>query len=349
MVLDATPTRDTANPARHWWRHFMARPMTLAAGGGLLLAILLIVSQGPPAVFEALAGVGIGALWIVLVRSLQITGAGGAWWVLIPGRRGELLTGCLVLRWVRDAINSLLPVAQIGGEIVGARLLTVWRVGAGVASASVLVDLLVQTATQLLFAVLGVLLLARFGGEQQLIGWLSVGLLVMGLAVTGFFLTQRMGVARRLERLLLRAAASPRWGAIAGGANFHHALRAIHARYGALAIAAGAHLIVWFIGALEIWIALAYMGYSVGYLQALAIESLGHAFRASGFLIPAGLGVQEGGFAAVCAVLGIPAPVAIALSLVKRVPEIVLGLPGLLAWRVLEGRSRSHAALGEGR
>jgi hypothetical protein len=34
---------------------------------------------------------------------------------------------------------------------------------------------------------------------------------------------------------------------------------------------------VWFIGALEIWIALAYMGYSVGYLEALAIESLGHA------------------------------------------------------------------------
>jgi len=101
---------------------------------------------------------------------------------------------------------------------------------------------------------------------------------------------------------------------------------------------------VWFIGALEIWIALAYMGYSVGYPEALAIESLGHAVRAAGFLIPAGLGVQEGGFAAICAVLGIPAPAAIALSLVKRVPEIALGIPGLIAWRVVEGREKRGAA-----
>jgi putative membrane protein len=323
----------------------MMRPMTLAAGVGLLLALVLIASQGPAAVFQALVGVGIGALWIIAVRCLQIAGAGGAWWLLIPGSRGELLVGCLVLRWVRDAVNSLLPVAQIGGDIVGARLLRGWGIGGGVAGASVLADLLVQTATQVLFAFLGVLLLARFGGEQRLIGWLCVGLLVMSLAVIGFFLTQRMGVARRLERLLLRAAASPRWGALAAGASFHHALRAIHARHGALAWAAAIHLIVWFIGALEIWIALAYMGYAVGYLEALAIESLGHAFRASAFLIPAGLGVQEGGFAAVCAVLGIPAPVAIALSLVKRVPEIALGLPGLLAWRVLEGATGAASAV----
>jgi putative membrane protein len=315
----------------------MTKLMTMAAVGGLLLAVVLILWQGPAAVFQALASVGIGALWITLVRSVQIAGAGCAWWMLIPGAGGELLKGCLVLRWVREAINTLLPVAQIGGEIIGARLLRVWRIGGGLGGASVLVDLLVQTATQLAFAFLGVALLARLGGEQRLISWLSLGLFVMTGAVIGFFATQRMGGLRVFERLLLRMVANPRARALLGAASLQRALKDIYARHAPLAGAACVHLIVWFIGALEIWIALHYMGYSAGYVEALAIESLGHAVRAAGFLIPAGLGIQEGGFAAICAVLGIPAPIAIALSLIKRVPEIVLGLPGLLAWRLLEG------------
>ena len=215
-------------------------------------------------------------------------------------------------------------------------------IGGGLAGASVLVDLLLQTATQLIFAMLGVLLLATLGGEKELIVWLSLGLLVMSIAVTGFFATQRFGAFRLFERALARMAGNPCWGGLANLAKLDDGLKIIHARHAALAIAGGVHLIVWFIGALEIWIALAYMGYSVGYREALAIESLGQAARAAGFLIPAGLGVQEGGFAAVCAVLGIPAPVAIALSLVKRVPEIALGLPGLFAWRVLEGLERGR-------
>jgi len=316
----------------------MMRPMSLAAGAGLLLALVLILSQGAASVFAAVASVGAGALWIILVRCWQIAGAGGAWWMLLPDAGGELFKACLALRWVREAVNTLLPVAQIGGEFIGARLLTRWGVGGGLAGASVLVDLLVQTATQLLFAIIGVLLLATLGGEWRLIAWLSLGLVAMSLAVTGFFATQRFGVFRLLERALTRMAGNPRWGTLANLAKLDDGLKIIHARHAAVAVAFGVHLIVWFIGALEIWIALAYMGYSVGYREALAIESLGQAARAAGFLVPAGLGVQEGGFAVICSVLGIPAPVAIALSLVKRVPEIALGLPGLLVWRVLEGR-----------
>ena len=321
----------------------MMKPMALAAGLGFLLAVFLIVSQGTTSVLGALASVGIGALWITLIRCLQVFAAGWAWWTLIPNGSREMLEACLGLRYVREAINTLLPVAQIGGELVGARLLTRWHVDGGLAGATVLVDLLIQTATLVVFSALGVLLLALLGGQAELIFWISLGLLVMGSAVTGFFLAQRMGGFRLLEHALLRLAETSRWIMFGGLANLHHGLEVIHGRRGAIAVAALVHLIVWFIGALEIWIALAYLGYPVGYMEALAIESLGQAVRAAGFLIPAGLGVQEGGFVGICAVVGIPAPSAIALSLVKRVPEVVLGLPGLLAWRVLEGRADDGA------
>ena len=70
------------------------------------------------------------------------------------------------------------------------------------------------------------------------------------------------------------------------------------------------------------------------------------------FAVPGGLGVQEGGYVALCALFGIPAGAGIALSLLKRVADLVLGLPFLAAWQVLEGkralRARPDVALATG-
>jgi hypothetical protein len=73
--------------------------------------------------------------------------------------------------------------------------------------------------------------------------------------------------------------------------------------------------------------------------EALAIESVGQAVCAAAFLMPGALGVQEAGFIAICAVYGIPAAEALALSLVKRVPDITLGLPSVFAWHAHEARA----------
>jgi hypothetical protein len=55
--------------------------------------------------------------------------------------------------------------------------------------------------------------------------------------------------------------------------------------------------------------------------------------------VPGAFGIQEGGFIAMCAVYAIPGPAALALSLIKRVPELVLGLPYLMVWQAYEGRA----------
>jgi putative membrane protein len=326
----------------------MMKPMLLAAVFGLMVSLFLTITQGIPDVLNAFASVGVGVLWITLLRLLQIAGASLAWWILLPDAGSNDLKACFLLRWVRDSVNSLLPVAQIGGEIVGARLLSLWCGEGGLAGASVLVDLLLQTVTLLILSFIGVLLLAKLGGDSAVVVWVLLGLLVSALAVAGFFVAQRRGGFLVLEHALLRLAQNPAWSILATVANLHDRLQAIHRRRDALACAALVHLVVWSVGALEMWIALAYMGYSVGYLEALAIESLGQAVRAAGFLIPAGLGVQEGGLVAACAIVGIPAHAGIALSLTKRVPELVLGLPGLLIWQSLEGRAGEVGRAPEG-
>ena len=60
--------------------------------------------------------------------------------------------------------------------------------------------------------------------------------------------------------------------------------------------------------------------------------------RSAAFAVPGGLGVQEGGYVLVGSLLGIPGDNAFALSLITRLRELGLGIPGLIAWQVIEGR-----------
>jgi hypothetical protein len=45
------------------------------------------------------------------------------------------------------------------------------------------------------------------------------------------------------------------------------------------------------------------------------------------------VGVQEGGFVLVCGLFGVPAEAAVALSVLKRVRELLVGVPALLVSR----------------
>jgi hypothetical protein len=54
--------------------------------------------------------------------------------------------------------------------------------------------------------------------------------------------------------------------------------------------------------------------------------------------------VQDGGYVLIGQMPGVPTHLALSLSLVKRVPDLLLGAPGLLAWRIVEaGRLLSRA------
>jgi uncharacterized membrane protein YbhN (UPF0104 family) len=93
------------------------------------------------------------------------------------------------------------------------------------------------------------------------------------------------------------------------------------------------HMAAWLLGVAEVWFALSLPGHPVGIGAALLFESLGQAIRTGAFAVPGGLGVQEGGYVLVGAALGIEPGVALALSLARRVRELLLGLPGLAVWQ----------------
>src|SRR6266576_2429252 len=74
-------------------------------------------------------------------------------------------------------------------------------------------------------------------------------------------------------------------------------------------------------------------------------ETLDQTIRSAAFAVPGGLGVQEGGYLFVGNLLGIPGDAAFALSLIARVRELALGIPGLISWQVIEARRLLRARL----
>ena len=317
----------------------MRLTFVIASALGVAAAVALVAFYGWQPILDAVAAVGWGVVPVSLVRVGEAAGAALCWWLLLDRRDGRTLRACLLLRWVRESVNVLLPVAQVGGEVVGARLITFWGVSSSLAVASVLVDLLAQTATQFVFTLIGVALLAAVGGADEIVRWVGLGLALLAPALGGFYAAQRFGGARLVETVVRHFTDDPQWTAVGGSfAAINDSFVALYRRRGALSAVFALHFAIWFFGVLEIWFALRAMGHPVSYGTALVLESLGQAVRGAAFVVPGGIGVQEAGFVALCAAFGIPAPAAIALSLAKRFPEIVLGLPGLLAWQVLESR-----------
>ena len=79
-------------------------------------------------------------------------------------------------------------------------------------------------------------------------------------------------------------------------------------------------------------------GHPVSATDALILESLTQALRHVAFVIPAGLGVQEAGLVVFGNALGINNELALAVSMAKRMREVLCGVPSLLSWQWFEAR-----------
>ncbi len=242
------------------------------------------------------------------------------------------------IRWIREAVNSLLPVAQLGGNLVGIRLLTQRGVPSGLAAAGTVLDLTIEALTQFLFTLAGFIVLAAIDADRAWAPWVG-GVLASGaLGIGGFILAQRIGLMRLIEALAGKLA--DRFPALALGSaeGLHRELLRLQKNPVALLKATLLHLLAWALGTIDVWLALTAMGQQPGIAEAFVIESLGMAARSAGFAVPGALGVQEGGLILVCGLFGVPPDLAIALSMLKRLRELIVGIPGLVAWQLSEGR-----------
>ena len=309
--------------------------VALALGGAAVIALVAWFGA------REIGAEVLRAAWAVpaaiLLHAVQLWLSAIAWRGMV-GPPGPKITRYLKIRWVREAVNTMLPVAQLGGNLAGIRLLaqrgvTVVRGGAGT-----VLDLTLEAASQAAFTILGIAALAAtrpaaLGGVWV---WAALGSMLAVLAA--FVLAQRAGLLRLLEWAAERMAGMIPKLPQQALAGLHDALLDRQKDAAALWSGVSLHLAAWLLGVLETWLALGLMGQGESLPTALAIESLGMAARSVGFAVPGALGVQEAGFILACGLYGIPPDTAIAVSMVKRVRELVVGVGGLVSWQLTEAR-----------
>ncbi|MBL6457014.1 flippase-like domain-containing protein [Belnapia sp. T6] len=315
----------------------MNRLGPILALAGLAGALLLLGQQDLTEVTALLATAGLGLVLAALAHIPSMALNGHAWRLLLPRRRRPGLGAMTANVWIRESVNGLLPVARIGGEIASYRLLRGEGVGVAPAAASLMVDMAISILSQLGFSLLGLALLAWAGAG---IGWGGVALgLVAGLAMAGgFILAQRADILSRLATLLNGIAAGRFPGIAAHSVRIDRMTRRLWRVRGAIAGCFLWQLAGWLAGSLEIWIALAALGHPVSIAEAVVIEAMIQALSSAAFLVPGALGLQEAGFLGLGLLLGLPTEVAAALAIARRLRDLIVFLPGLLAWVWAERR-----------
>jgi putative membrane protein len=307
---------------------------------GLALLVTLVIRADLAAMLHVLGAAGVQLLWLIPARALYFLLFAIGWlsllWPVDPERR----VGIGYLFWVtsvRDAIDRLLPVASVGGAVVGIRLLR-WRgLGAAPVSATVIMEILLTLIALYLFTAIGLILLIDLGVFGQQYRRLLLAFMFSLPVPAAIALLLRYGsVFERVQRFLRPLVGE---NALAeGAADLDREIRACLRRRRPLLTAGTLQFVAIVSGSFEIWFALRLFGHPVGPRSALALESMTQAVRHIAFVIPAGLGVQEAGLVIFGHALGISGELAVAVSMVKRMREVLCGLPSLVSWQWLEGR-----------
>lgn len=322
----------------------------IALAAGLALLIALIMREGS-AILVPLARAGRVLLWLVPLHALPIFLDSLGWRVLIARWRESRMGTLFWIATVREGINRLLPAANIGGELVGIRLLAERGVDGVHAAASVTTEVVLTIVSQYVFVLIGVLCLLRLTDTVQFADDVLIGLAASLPIVVLLAVLLRYGsVFERMERLAVRLLGGQALPFLAGqSARLDAAIRGLCSDRPRLATTIAWQVTGMVAGSLEAWLALRWLGHPVHFGAAIALESLTMTMRNFAFFVPAGLGVQEASLVGFGALLGINGELALALSLAKRMREILFGVPALLSWYWVEGRKELQHVRGPGK
>jgi putative membrane protein len=315
------------------------------AGAGLFT--VLLIRQGAPQVGAAFVSAGWAIAAVVIYHlAVSVFLDAIAWWVLFPNSDRLSLWQLFWMRWIGESVSTLVPSAAVGGDVVRARLAALHGASVPTAAASVLVDITLGVFVQIAFTLAGLALIVTVTGHEGFVRPTLIGALLGMIAIVGFYIVQRLGMFRFIGVIISRLANSSDWHSlINSGQTLDRTIRTLYARRRGVigcCVWTTASLVL---GSGEIWIALHAIGLQATLINALIFQSVILTIRSAMFPVPGALGVQEGGYVVVGNLLGIPGDAAFALSLIARVRELILGIPGLITWQLFEARRLWRARL----
>jgi putative membrane protein len=306
----------------------------LVLGVGLALFAWYVHRAGPGEIWQTVLRLGWLAPFVLIPYALTY-GADTLGWNFAFGSRNRHGLGFRRLyriRWCGEAVNNVIPSANIGGEATKVYLLRKGGVSVGDAAASVIVGRTVQTLTQVAFIALGSAAFLHIAGNaSELRTGMAIILMVSVAAVATLFWLQTHG----MFTLLLRLFDTFHWHLGHLEAKREH-LQRIDRRVlefyrndrRHFLMSAGAYLAGWFLDTLDVFVVAFLLGLPITWLQALAIESFIGIAKLLGFLVPGALGVQESSIALVCRWAGLPDTFGAAYAIIRRGRDVVFASAG---------------------
>jgi glycosyltransferase 2 family protein len=308
---------------------------------GFAIAAFVLWQIGLQPVFAAIAKVGGIGFVLLLLAALPIIAFLALAWRSLVGPLASFWV-FFASRQLRDSATDLLPFTQIGGVVIGARAGILGGIPAVTAYSTTVVDITAELMAQIAFTLLGLLIgltqLKAAPGLAPYADGLILGTALLVPAIAAFVVLQRKG-----SRIAVTLAARFLPAAVAHTEQFTANIEALYRQPAKLALSSTFHLLAWIASAVWLWVIFRLCGAEIGVMDCIAIESLLAALRGIMVFIPAAIGVQEAGYAALAQVFGLGAEVGLAVSLLKRARDVVLGIPVLLIWQAIEGK-RAFAA-----
>lgn len=317
----------------------MKRIALLGLFTGLFIFICLLIWQGILDVLNLLLSSGWGLLWLPVVWLPCFIPFAHSWRLCFLKEKIPPMQQALMGIWLGRAVNSLLPVATIGGEIVKARLIALWGGNVNDATASVMVDKTIQAFAVASWGLIGVGLLIYNASDQNLAILAFSGFVILAVSVTVFIYIQKAGIFGFMAKLGGAVIKTESWQGVSQNAIKVDELIKLHYQdrkrfYLATIIKTTGYMLQ----TTEVWLACYLLGHPLTLAEALMLKSLTATISDIAFIIPNAYGIQEGAFIMIGTLMGIDPELALAISLAIRVREITVDPAGLLIWHQIETR-----------
>ena len=285
---------------------------------GFVLAGWFIWWNDPGALFER--AVGLGWLWIPALSTgffWHVLFTVGWMQLLPPDVEGRPGFGRLyMIRQGGETINFITPLGTVGGEPVKVMLLGLPK---SVGTASVVAARTLQAVAQIGYGVGALLVLLALRAPQERPWPLFAAAAVASLGLFLFILGQWLGafewIAGRLRGRSVRLAT--------GLTNTSRQLQEYYRSPTALARSLALFVLAWVATSLEPMVVLFALGLEDFALNAVLITGIISLLSTAAVLVPASLGVMEGGLAAAFGFLGLDPLMGLTVVVVRRVRELM--------------------------
>jgi hypothetical protein len=333
-------------PATPRWMTWLTR-ISLVIGIGALIVTVWIV--GPHVIVDHLRAIG---WFFVVIISLEIVSSvcdATALYYMAQGPGHPRWHEAVVAQLAGRGVNSVTPGGNLG-EALKVGLLSQHCPAKRIVAAVMYVQLMIGVVS-LAFVAIGTVATAfLFDVPTVGIAFLLVGAFVAAGVATGIYLLLRRGLLTTLTRTLARLRIiskdrRDRWNKTLAEVDRRLRGQDVEHRRRALVFILASQALQKTIAFLAVFAA----GYTLSPGQFLALVSAGVLLGWISTIVPMGVGILEGGNVALFSLIGAPAALGLALSLSRRVNQIMFAAIGFIVLttdkvgtRIVRHRSTTH-------